>query len=306
MHKQISILLFGLALIFTGATGQSFKQQFNDLVSKKDEAAQLELLKKWEAADSNDAELYVAYFNFYVNKSKKDFIELGSNPKGEDVLEIKNTDTTKNDPARYLYGNTSYDPALLKKGFEYADKGIEKNPSRLDIRFGKVYMYGETENYSDFTAEIIRTIDYSAIIKNKWTWEDNKPVDDPKGPKAFLLSSIQTYQIQLYNTENDSLLENMKQIANAILKYYPDHVESLSNIAVVYMIGKEYDKALEALLKAEKIAPRDVIVLNNIAQAYKRKGDRKNAIKYYELIMKYGDEEAIEGAKEQIKELKSK
>ena len=189
---------------------------------------------------------------------------------------------------------------LLKKGFDYADKGIAKNPTRLDIRFGKAYMFGELEDWKDFTTEIIKTVDYSATIKNKWTWIDNKPVDDPK---AFMLSSIQNYQLQLYNTNKDDLLDNMKQIAEAVLKYYPDHVESLSNLSIVYMIKKEYDKALEPLLKAEKLAPTDYIVLSNIAQAYKLKGDNKNAIKYYELTVKHGDEQAKEYAKNQIEEL---
>jgi hypothetical protein len=45
-------------------------------------------------------------------------------------------------------------------------------------------------------------------------------------------------------------------------------------------------------------------VLNNIAQGYKLKGDKANAIKYYELTEKYGDERAKEDAKRNIKELK--
>jgi tetratricopeptide (TPR) repeat protein len=98
----------------------------------------------------------------------------------------------------------------------------------------------------------------------------------------------------------------MKQIAEAALKYYPDHVESLSNLSIVYLIKKDYDKSLEALLKAEKLSPADYIVLSNIAQAYKLKGNNKNAIKYYELTIKYGDEQAKKYAQEQIDELKKK
>lgn len=301
MKNHISLIVLFI-VISLSAEGQSFKQQFNDLVSKKDTAAQFKLLNKWEATDSNDPELYVAYFNFYVNKSKKDIIKLGDNPNGKDAFQIMDTDTTKKEPVAYMYSDIYYDPYFLNKGFDYADKGIDKNPTRLDIRFGKVYMFGELKSYKDFTAEIIKTIDYSAIIKNKWTWTDNKPVDDPK---EFMLNSIQSYQLQLYNTNNDDLLDNMKQIAQTVLKYYPDHVESLSNLSIVYLIKKEYDQALEVLLKAEKLAPTDYIILSNIAQAYKLKGDNKNAIKYYEQTIKFGDEEANEYAKGQIEELRN-
>jgi tetratricopeptide (TPR) repeat protein len=303
MIKQTVILIFSLTLIFNQAIGQTFKQQFNDLISKKDTLGQKQLLEKWEKTDSNDPELFVAYFNYYVIKSKNEIITLGQNPKGKDVLQIMDQDTTKREPVGFIYGDTYYNSDLLSKGFDWINKGIEKHPNRLDMRFGKIYMFGQIEDYENFTKEIIKTIDYSAINKNKWTWADSKPLDDPK---EFMLSSIQNYQIQLYNTENDDLLDNMKRIAETVLKYYPDHIESLSNLSIVFMLQKQYDKALEPLLKAEKLNPKDYIVLNNIAQAYKLKGDTKNAIKYYELTIKYGDEQAKKYAQGQIDELKKK
>lgn len=303
MIKQTATLIFGLTLIFNQATGQTFKQQFNDLVSKKDTLGQTQLLEKWEKTDSNDPELFVAYFNHYVIKSKNEIVTLGENPKGKDVLQIMDQDTSKKEPVGFIYGDTSYDPDLLSKGFNWIDKGIKKYPNRLDMRFGKIYMFGQIEDYENFTTQIIETIDYSVVNKNKWTWADSKPLDNPK---EFMLSSIQNYQIQLYNTENDDLLDNMKRIAETVLKYYPDHIESLSNLSIAFMLQKHYDKALEPLLKAEKLNPKDYIVLSNIAQAYKLKGDTKNAIKYYELTIKHGDEQARKYAQEQIGELKKK
>ena len=303
MNRQIIFLLYGLTLLVNQVSGQTFKQQFNDLVSKNDTLGQYQLLEKWEKTDSNDPELFVAYFNYYVIKSKNELITLGQNPKGKEVLQIMDQDTTKKEPVGFIYGDTHYNPDLLSKGFDWINKGIEKHPNRLDMRFGKIYMFGQIEDYDIFTKEIIKTIDYSAINKNKWTWSDNKPLDDPK---EFMLSSIQGYQIQLYNTENDDLLDSMKRIAETVLKYYPDHIESLSNLSIVFMLQKQYDEALEPLLKAEKLNPKDYIVLSNIAQAYKLKGDTKNAIKYYELTLKYGDEQAKKYAQGQIDEFKKK
>ena len=48
MIKQTAALIFGLTFIFNQATGQTFKQQFKDLVSKKDTLGQTQLLEKWE------------------------------------------------------------------------------------------------------------------------------------------------------------------------------------------------------------------------------------------------------------------
>jgi tetratricopeptide (TPR) repeat protein len=303
MSRKITFLLFGLTLLLNQVVGQAFKQQFNDLVLKRDTVGQQHLLKKWETTDNNDPELFVAYFNYFVIKSKNQIITLGQNPKGKEFLQVMDQDTSKKEPVGFIYSGTYYNPDFLSKGFDWISKGIEKHPNRLDMQFGKIYIFGQIEDYENFTKEIIKTIDYSAIIKNKWTWADSKPVDNPK---EFMLSSIQDYQVQLYSAENTNLLDNMKRIAEAVLKYYPDHIESLSNLSIVFMLQEQYDKALEPLLKAEKLNPKDCIVLSNIAQAYKLKGDAKNAIKYYELTLKHGDEEAKKYAQEQIDELKKK
>ena len=96
----------------------------------------------------------------------------------------------------------------------------------------------------------------------------------------------------------------MREIANEILKYYPNHIESLSNLSITYLLTGEYDKGIDALKKAEKINPKDFIILSNIAQGYKLKGDKEKAIEYYQKTIEYGDEQAKEYSKQQIKELK--
>lgn len=303
MNRLITFLLFGFTLFCNQVNGQILKEQFNNLVAKKDTLGQLQLLEKWETSDSKDPELYIAYFNYYVNKSMKDVITLGNNPKGDDVLQIMDKDSTKKEPVAFIYGDMYYDADLLKKGFDYIDNGIKINPTRLDMRFGKIYMLGKTEDYERFTTEIIKTIDYSAVIKNKWTWVDNKPYE---GSQKYFLGDIQNYVLQLYNTENDALLDNMKRIAETVLKHYPDHIESLTNISIVYLLKQDYDKALEQLLKAERLDPNDAIVSIDIAHAYKLKGDNKNAIKYYNLAIKNGDDQSKDFAKKQIEELKRK
>ena len=96
----------------------------------------------------------------------------------------------------------------------------------------------------------------------------------------------------------------MREIANEVLKHYPNHIPSLSNISISYLVSGKFDKGIETLLKAEKINPKDFIVLSNIAHGYNLKGDKKKAIEYYEKTIEFGDESAKEFAKQRITELK--
>lgn len=96
----------------------------------------------------------------------------------------------------------------------------------------------------------------------------------------------------------------MRQIASEILVIYPEHIESLSNLSVTYLLQGDYQEALKPLLKAERISPHDHVVLSNIAFAYKEMDDKENAVKYYKLTVKYGDEQSKSFAKEQLEVLK--
>lgn len=293
-----TIFLTAVVSIFTLTVNAQSLKEFSNLTKNNDTIAQKAMLEKWEKKGVNDPDFYVAAFNYYVNRARKEVLNLGTDePDGESLaLQDEEGNTAGFLGSKIIYSADESDQAI-----SYINKGIAKFPDRLDLRFGKIYLLGELGNYGDYTKDIIAVVDHSAKIKNKWFWKEGKPLDDAK---AFMLGSMQDYIIRLYNTENDALLDNMLQISETVLKYYPDHVESLSNISIVYMIKNKPNEALEALLKAEKLAPKDTIVLGNIAHAYVISGDKKNALKYYELVMAYGDENSKAFAKRQIEKNK--
>lgn len=286
-----------MLISFTSSVlGQSNYQKFLDFYQKNDTIAIEKLLKDWKN-NNPDAEYYVSCVNYFFNKSKKEVLSLDKVMPKTEGLEIK--DDNGNSVA-YLSSKNLYDEEMLQKTFKCFDEGISKFPDRLDIRFGKVYSLSQIEDYENFTNEIIKTIQYSAKNKNNWFWSENSKYES--GKNGFL-SSIQDYNNQIYQTNDDSLLKYMKQINEEVLKYYPNRVENLSNLSIVSLISKNYDEALVYLLKAEELSPEDFIVLNNIAYAYKLKNDKENAIKYYKLVKKYGDEEARNHAEQELQKL---
>lgn len=292
----IATAFFVLASILV--FGQGYEKQFKELAAKNDTSGQMKLLSAWEAASPKDPELFIAYFNFYVRKSMSEVFALERRPNDSTSIALADTGTGK--PLAYFNLSVRYRSDILQKGFDYIIQGIALHPTRLDMRFGKIYMLGQAENYNEFAKEIITTIGYGNKINNAWLWKEGKPLENPK---QFFLSSLQDYITTIYNTEDDKLLPLMRQISETVIKYYPEHVESLSNIALTFLIAGEYTTAIPYLLKAEKVAPKDIIVLNNIAEAYKRSGDKANAKVYYEKIIKHGSKEEAQDAQTKIKEL---
>ena len=289
---SISALLFSIF-----GTSQDFQKRWKDVCAKNDTLGQTQLLKDWSASNPRDPELYIAYYNYYIRKSAREIISLNSDRKGKEGFAL--SDSTGKEVA-FMSSSVQYDPEILQKGFNYINEAISLYPTRLDMRFGRIYMLGKIENYGAFAKAIVETIDYGNSIKNAWLWKEGKPLEDSK---EFFLGSIQEYNSTLYNTGDDKLLPHMRQISEAVLNYYPTHVESLTNVALTYIVVGEYDKGLPYLLKAETISPKDIVVLNNIAQVYSRKNDKTNAKAYFEKVIKYGDKEEAEHAREGIKKL---
>ena len=147
----------------------------------------------------------------------------------------------------YLTQGAHYDTDVLQYGFDMINKGIGLHPKRLDMRFGKVYLYGEIHDYQQFTNTIVEAIEYDHTINHDWLWKEGGQLKDSKN---FFLSTIQSYVSQLYNTEDDGLLPNIRQISETVLKYNPTHVESLSNMALTHIVTGELNNGLTYLLKA--------------------------------------------------------
>lgn len=299
IHLLSAVLLLTIQSFF----GQNEWQQFKLLSEKEDTLGQRILLENWENRTLNDPELYVAYFIYFVKKSRSEVLVIGQDLKQNAymVLEIENQDSSKQNRAEYMYKQVSYDDLYTQKAIEWIDKGIERFPNRLDMRFGKIYFLGLLENYEAFTEQIIQTIDYSAINQNQWLWSENSALEQPK---ERMLSSIQDYQNDLYATSKDTLLYNMQKIAEAVLKVYPDHIESLSNIGAVYFLLGQYEKALTPFYAAYQLNPKDLVVINNLAETYNELGLNIKAEAYYRLLMKYGDKQDKKYAKAKIKQLK--
>lgn len=296
MKKLFSLISISILSTFT--FGQDFETEFEKYWHKGDTTKQIEILTEWESEDPGNPALLTSYFNYYVQHSRKEVVSMSTQPPtGEGLLLQDSTGKT----AGYIGSQIYFDLETLQKGLDKIDKGINLYPNRLDMRFGKIYTLGQAKIWQHFTDEIVKAIRYSDQNKNQWTWTNNEKKENGKD---FFLSALQNYQVTLYNTGNDDLLANMRTIAEEILIFYPDHIESLSNISITYLLTGEYDKGIEPLLKAEKLAPQDAVVLGNIAQGYKLKGEKQLAIKYYKKVITHGDERSAAYAKQQIEELK--
>ena len=294
--RKLTLML--LLSVFVGMKAQNFEAEFANYFESKDTLNMRITLQKWEKAKPLDSELYTSYLDYYFIVAHDEvFTFYTGKDEGESIQMVNGTPKV----AGYLGSHLTIRKPILSRGISKIDEGIRLYPDRLDMRLGEIFVFGQAKEWAAFTGKIIEAIDQSAKNKNKWIWTHNLKKYD--GEEVFF-SSLQDYQIQLHDTQEFELFAYMKEIADEVLKFYPNHIESLSNLSIVYMTNDEVDKAIEVLLRAETINKKDCIILSSLGYAYKHKGDKAKAMEYYQKTVRYGDSEASGKAREQIKELK--
>lgn len=277
MKKLLPLL--ALTLVNLTLYAQDFRSDFISHFQQGNTIQQLSTLKNWQKAQPNDPELFTMYFNFYFNKAKQEVVQLSPTPLSGEQLSLSNTEQ---ETVGYLGSELHYKPADIALSLDWINRGIAQNPARLDMRFGKIFLLGQVENWHQFTQEIIQTIAHSNQINHQWLWTFNQELEQPE---AFFYDSLQDYQATLFETQEDALLVDVRKIAETVLKFNPNHAVSLSNIGTTYAYENENKKALDYFILAEKLEPNDVIILGNIAHIHSLLANAQQAITYYEKLI---------------------
>ncbi len=262
--------LFAFLPIF--ASGQSYNQRFEEALNQRDTINQRKILSEWQENKPKDADLHIGYFNFYKQRYETEADSL-----------IRNE--------------------LLSQAFSNIDTGTTRFPNRLDMWLANIALLGEIGNYSQYTEQLLELLDTNDAVKEVWLWKNNAPLVDASD---FLLQYVDNFIVMLYNRQDESLHPNMDTIANRVLASYPQHVPSLSNLAITALYRKDYESGITHLAKAASYEPTNTSVLSNLAYAYEQIGDNENAIMYYEETIKYGDAQTKEYARNQLEKLQNK
>lgn len=256
-------------------------------------------LKQWEKSEPQNPEVFFGYYNYYIRKGKESGTYINKQKKvSRESLQIKDPET--GEITAYLNDDAIYNIEDITKAFEYINKGLEINPDRLDMHFEKINLLNEIKDYKNASKTLIKVLELSIKNNNKWLLSDNIKPDDGQ---IFFISNTRDYYNVWYNANTRESLEAIKDAAALQVKLYPKDIFVYSFLATYYAFRTQYSKALEYLMEAEKINPKDTTILNNIAIIYKYLNNKESARKYFEKIIEYGTESEKEYAKGMVKDL---
>lgn len=293
-----AFLLAVAALFCTVALSQTRQELYDSLAQSfqdKDSAQTAKIIADWERIYPKDAELFSVYANLYYSKAMKEVV-IVSKEKPEDEEYYVGKDSLGNDI--YIYSIIDIDEGMVDKAVSKLEKGISEFPDRLDFRFGLAHILYEMERHQEMVNTLYKTLERCKENGNKWTWTLDEKLDDGK---SALMETLQGYFQDLYNQPDGMLLA--ESYVNKVLQYYPQSIEFLNDKAFFAYDRGDMDEALNQFLKIHEMAPDDAVVINNIAYMYQQKKDKANALKFYRLLEKTGDEYYVPLAKKAIAEL---
>lgn len=294
-----TVITVVILCISFAAIAQDYQSKFLELMEKGEDSEIISLLEGWAQTHPADAEMFIAYFNFYLNKSRKEIIRMGDQPGQGDYLVL--TDTTTQEPAGYMFSEIHYDDSLFALAHQYLTEGIAKNPKRLDMYFGRIYSLREKGFLSEHVAEILKVIEMHKPGESDWKWSNNEAVPDPE---VMFKGSIQDYNYALFNLE-DPYTEGIQKISEKMMRLYPNDVENYSNLGVCNLFNERFPEALKFFQKAHAINPKDALVLGNIAHTHMLMRNNGEAIRYYRRMIKFGNEEHRQFARLRIEQLEN-
>jgi tetratricopeptide (TPR) repeat protein len=290
------ILVLWISSAAPGLFGQYSMAEYHRLDRSNDTAGIRLMMERWSATQKGEADYFIACFNYSAQRARQEVVVLTQEEPDGQHFAVRDS---VNGTVSYLSSVTQYDSARLKAGFDCIDDGMRKHPRRLDMRFGKIYVFGITENYTAYTDLLIQTLRDGAAHGQRWLWTDGKKL---KKGNDFMEENAHQYIVKLFNVEAD-LSVNIRAIAQTMTTLWPRSVVAHADLGLSYMLSGAFQEALPHLLNAHKLASRDQVVLSNIGYCYKQLGETQKAITYYRLLKKHGSKSYKELADTQLAEL---
>lgn len=292
-----SLLAVALLFVSSGlAAEQDYFARFKELREQKADAQIEPLLNEWREKRPNDPDAWITSANYYFNR-RQVMISKKKPQKGDFSLTDKKTGKQA--------GSISFesDEAATNRAAELLQQATTKFPDRLDIWCGLAFVYQESGAFDSEFATLQRMVSYARDHTAQLRWLNGENLPEPADD--FIPEKLHSYGMYYEKKENPEEDKRFLKIATFAAEQFPDHPYAFNDIALYYSIAGDNAKTREWLEKANKINPKDTLVLMNLGQICSKLGDNQAARKWYQEVLKVDPEgEYAAQAKDALAKLK--
>ena len=288
------LFLAGMGL----AAEQDYAARFKELQAQKGDAQIDSLLDEWRAQKPNDPDAWITSANYYFSQ-RQVMISTKKPQKGDFSLTDKKTGKQA--------GSISFeaDQAAIKRAAELLEEATKKFPDRLDIWCGLAFINQESGNFDGEFSTLKSMVAYARDHPSELKWLKGQNLPQP--PDQFIPEKLHSYGLYYEKKENPENDKRFLQVATFSTEQFPNHPYAFNDVAMYYSVMGDNAKTREWLEKANKIDPKDTLVMVNLGRICSEMGDKSGAQKWYEEALKAEpDGEHAAQAKDGLRKLKKK
>ena len=284
MSSRLGVFwLLAVALLFVSiglAAEQDYAARFKELRERKADAQIEPLLNDWREKRPNDPDAWITSANYYFNQ-RQVMISRKKSQKGDFSL----TDKTGKQAGSISFES---DEAATKRAADLLQQATTKFPDRLDIWCGLAFVYQESGDFDSEFSTLQRMVSYARDHLAQLRWLNGENLPEPAD--HFIPGKLHSYGMYYEKKENPEDDKRFLKIATFAAEQFPGHPYAFNDVALYYSIAGDNAKTREWLEKANRINPKDTLVLMNLGQICSKLGDNRDARKWYQEVLKVDPE----------------
>jgi tetratricopeptide (TPR) repeat protein len=276
--KPLLYLLFG-AVSCLAADPRPLRERVNEFCEKHRGVTEIEKRHaEWVKQEPDNPDAYILPANALMKAAQTVNIVAGDQKNAIAVLTDPETGKQVGSIAE------EPDPEVIQRAETILKAAAKKFPQRLDIHVGRMAMAQRRKDTVAVKNAALDLLTVAAKDPKSLRWIDNAKIEGSPLKKA--LEEVEARIRWLYSFEKEDTDKAAQDCALKALELAPDDVELLNFAAIRHLYRSEWREGREYLLRAEKAAPNDWIVQHNIARASAELGEKADALRRLQVIIK--------------------
>ena len=293
-------LLTLLPLLIACAAADEFGDEFQKLRDGGDNGAISKFLTDSQEKQKENPDYYALASNHWWSLSQQPNLSTKPAEKGEPSIRDQKT----GEEVGSISTNGDLDPSLRKKALDLTTEGFKRFPNRLDLGFGLAQVQYKTGDPAAAVGTLRSILKVSKEHPDDMKWTDDKPLQKPAA--VMVPESIQGYAAPLLEAETPETDKLCKELCEATVAAFPDHPYAYNIMAALADAKGDKAEVLRLLKIAHEKAPKDELILLNLADALRAAKQPKEALAAYKQILELEtDDDVKETAKEGVKDLEA-
>ena len=258
--KVVVAVMVALAPALAVALDSSRVEELMAQINKKNYSPVETFLETEKKSLAEDPDYYVILLNYVFSKGDRSGLVIAQGDPGPGDYVLRDADT--GEATGFLGERAGFDKEFIVDGISRTQSALGAFESRLDIHFGIVEIAQRIERWDIVGDQIVRMLNVSKEIDNKWTWGS---VNSMSGdPQEFMIQNILPRTSSMFRADKPDADTALVRVSESMIEHYPNLVYGYSNLGLLHFAKKEYAAAEELFLKALQIDPNDEVVKGNL------------------------------------------